>query len=105
MSSEDNISKTQFHGSHVEFKPGDQLRPRNELDDKLSNRMQGRGPSQHGSMVWSTDDRSWAAAHGPHVYEVEHNGLSNRNPGVHGATVSLGATVIRKVKSPPARRP
>ena len=103
--SEDAISKRQFHGSNVEFKPGDQLLPRNELDDKASKRSQGRGVSQHGSLVWSTDDQSWAAAHGQHVYEVQHNGLSNRNPGVHGATVSLGATVIRKIKSPPARRP
>lgn len=94
------LSPRQFHGSNHVFQAGDSLLPGNEVDgeshypDSPEKRSK---TSQHGSLVWSTDDKSWAAAHGEHVYEVEHQGLSNKNPGVHGATVSLGAKVVRKV--------
>lgn len=102
MTASDNLASRQFHGTNAVLQPGDQLMPRNELggESNYPNSPEKRGHTQVGSLVWSTDDPSWAAAHGEHTYEVQHNGLSNRNPGVHGATVSLGATVIKKVHGP-----
>jgi hypothetical protein len=86
--SNDNLSPRQFHGTNASFEPGDTILPGNEVKSSLN--------SQHSSLVWSTDDPKWAGAHGNNVYEVQHEGLAQKSPGIHGATVSLGAKVIRK---------
>ena len=90
MAANDHLAPRQFHGTNAKLSPGDSLLPRNA-------RTTPAGHDSIGDWVWSTDDKQWASAHGKHTYEVEHQGLSTRNPGIHGATVSLGAKVIKEV--------
>lgn len=87
MAAHESLAPRQFHGTNANLQPGDTILPGNEIKGMNS---------PHSSLVWSTSDPEWAGAHGGTVYEIEHQGMSNEKPSVHGIQVSLGAKVVRK---------
>ena len=102
MAAEDNLSRALFHGSMVELKPGDVIKP---VDRSYGTPLAFATDNHGAAKAFATNDKTGEKGHIYHVEPVDHTDVSEPRPikGFKYGNEVLSKTGFRVVKKVPRK--